>query len=109
VGETAESVSKRRLEPLPNKRVCWVLRDSLGRGGGCDGRAGRRWGNMASEVVMEGGARCSRGEGTEGGRASMTTVCVVVTTSSHAWGMGSDKEDGLVRRPVRITAADGDG
>jgi hypothetical protein len=31
VGDTAERVSKRRLDPFPNVLVCEVLRDSLGR------------------------------------------------------------------------------
>lgn len=33
VGDMAERVSKRRLDPLPKVRVCAVLRESLGRPG----------------------------------------------------------------------------
>ena len=37
VGDTAERVSRRRLEPLPRIRGCSVLMESLGRSGACRG------------------------------------------------------------------------
>ncbi len=46
VGDTALSVSRRRLAPLPRMRGCSVLMDSLGRGGAWRG------GIIGSEVVI---------------------------------------------------------
>lgn len=59
VGETADSVSKRKLEPLPKVRFCWVLMVSFGRcvlrwEHGCDGRGD---GEMAKDVDIAGGRR----------------------------------------------------
>lgn len=68
MGETAERVSSRRLEPLPKVRICCVLRDSFGRLGdrGSDAVAvGCAWigggGSIAREVVIVAGDswRCS--------------------------------------------------
>lgn len=50
VGETALSVSRRRLAPFPKLRGCEVLTDSLGRWG-----TGARGGIIGSEVDMAGG------------------------------------------------------
>lgn len=63
VGETAESASRRRLEPLRKVFICEVLRCNFGRrdcGGEVGGpRRGGCEGNMASEAVMLPVSRCS--------------------------------------------------
>ena len=62
MGETALRVSRRRLEPFPKVRTCWVSRRSLGRcwsaGGSAAGR-GAIMGSWAWAVVMmcAGGSR----------------------------------------------------
>lgn len=79
VGEIADSVSSRKLEPLPNVRFCWVLMVSFGRCGlrcehGCDGR-GDGW--MIKEVDIAGGRR-SGGCGSE-------VRCIGTGSTSVMW------------------------